>query len=104
MMEGGAIDWAGHANNQEQVLAEALEFDLAIRAIIERLQAAGELEHTLIVVTADHEWRNGHKRPRRHPRTGKPTEKRLDCQRAYRTSSDGMGCRPCRRTLCRQTG
>lgn len=55
MIEGGAIDGGGHANNQEKVLAETLEFDLAIRTMMERLQAAGELEQTLIVVTADHE-------------------------------------------------
>ena len=36
-------------------MAETLEFDLAIRTMMERLQAAGELEQTLIVVTADHE-------------------------------------------------
>ena len=55
MIEGGAIDHAGHANDQEWLLAETLEFDLAIRTMIERLEAAGELEKTLIVVTADHE-------------------------------------------------
>ncbi len=55
MIEGGSIDHGAHANNQERVLAETLEFDLAIRAIIEHLQKAGELEQTLIVVTADHE-------------------------------------------------
>ncbi len=55
MVEGGAIDWACHDNNAQNALDEMDEFDLAIAATVEFLKARGELENTLIVVTADHE-------------------------------------------------
>ncbi|MBX3727843.1 MAG: alkaline phosphatase [Candidatus Sumerlaeia bacterium] len=55
MIEGGAIDWGGHANKIEDVIHETLEFERAIVATMEWLDARGELDDTLIVVTADHE-------------------------------------------------
>ncbi len=53
MVEGGAIDWAGHSNDGAAVIAEVQEFDQSIRRAYEfYLQHPDE---TLIVVTADHE-------------------------------------------------
>jgi alkaline phosphatase len=55
MVEGGAIDWACHGNNAKQMCGDVREFDRAIAAVLAQLAAAGQLEDTLIVVTADHE-------------------------------------------------
>lgn len=53
MVEGGAIDWANHANDAAAMLAEMQEFDASIQMAYQFY-----LKHpdeTLIVVTADHE-------------------------------------------------
>lgn len=55
MVEGGAIDWAGHANDAENVINETLEFEAAIDAVCYLLEDLGRLDDTLIIVTADHE-------------------------------------------------
>jgi alkaline phosphatase len=55
MLEGGAIDWAAHANEYRNLIDETLEFDRAIRAVCDMLQDMGKLDQTLIIVTADHE-------------------------------------------------
>ena len=53
MVEGGSIDWAGHANEAATNLREVLAFDLAVRVGIEFAKA--HPDETLIVVTGDHE-------------------------------------------------
>ncbi|ALU43273.1 alkaline phosphatase [Pseudoalteromonas rubra] len=52
MIEGGQIDWAGHANDAGWMLNELLKFDEAVEAVHEW---AKERTDTLVVVTADHE-------------------------------------------------
>ena len=53
-IEGGRIDHAHHAGNARRALIETIEFSNAIRRTVEMLRAAGQLDETLIVVTADH--------------------------------------------------
>ncbi len=53
-VEGGRIDHAHHAGNARRALIETIEFSNAIRRTVEMLRAAGQLDETLIVVTADH--------------------------------------------------
>jgi alkaline phosphatase len=53
-VEGGRIDHAHHAGNAKRALTETIEFSNAIRRTVEVLQAAGKLDDTLIIVTADH--------------------------------------------------
>ena len=53
-VEGGRIDHAHHAGNAKRALIETIEFSNAIRRTVELLQAAGQLDNTLIIVTADH--------------------------------------------------
>lgn len=55
MVEGGAIDKFSHKNNTAGMLGELLEFDRTIADTVEFLRSRGELDRTLIVVTADHE-------------------------------------------------
>jgi alkaline phosphatase len=56
MVEGGKIDHALHATDAKDALAETIGFDEAVQAAVERMRALDPgLEHTLIVVTADHD-------------------------------------------------
>lgn len=52
MIEASQIDWGGHANDQEYVITETLDFDEAIQVAMDFAEQDGE---TLVVVTADHE-------------------------------------------------
>jgi alkaline phosphatase len=52
MIEGSQIDWAAHANDTDRVIRQILLFDMAV---CEAVEFAQRDEHTLVVVTADHE-------------------------------------------------
>ncbi len=52
MIEGSQIDWAGHANEGNLLVQEILDFDQAIREV---LNFAMQDKETLVIVTADHE-------------------------------------------------
>lgn len=52
MVEGGRIDWAGHANDAATNLRDLLELDQAVKVALEFQQTHPD---TLIVVTGDHE-------------------------------------------------
>ena len=53
MVEGGKIDWAGHANDAATNFREVIDFDEAIKVAYEFYSQ--HPDETLIVVTADHE-------------------------------------------------
>lgn len=55
MVEGGSIDWGGHANKFELIVGEVVEFDRAVGRVVKALKDSGKLDETLIIVTADHE-------------------------------------------------
>jgi len=64
MVEGGAIDWASHANNMTRLLEEIIDFDNAVQAVIDWVEDpsnASDWTNTLLIVTADHEC--GHLQP-----------------------------------------
>lgn len=52
MVEGSQIDWAGHANDTENIVNEMLDFDRAIKVAFDY---ADQDPNTLVVITADHE-------------------------------------------------
>ncbi len=52
MIESSQIDWGGHDNDSEYLIAETLEFDEVIGRCLDFAEAQG---NTLVVVTADHE-------------------------------------------------
>jgi alkaline phosphatase len=52
MIEGSQIDWGGHANDQDYVVTETLDFYAAVKVALDFAEQNGE---TLVVVTADHE-------------------------------------------------
>jgi alkaline phosphatase len=52
MIVGSQIDWAAHANAADTVVDETLDFDKAIGVA---LDFAEKDQHTLVIITADHE-------------------------------------------------
>ncbi|MEX2371299.1 MAG: alkaline phosphatase [Bacteroidales bacterium] len=52
MIEGSMIDWGGHANDQEYVLTETIDFNETIKVALDFAKKDGE---TLVVITGDHE-------------------------------------------------
>ncbi|KAI1481829.1 alkaline phosphatase-like protein [Daldinia eschscholtzii] len=54
MSEGASIDKQMHALDYDRALGDLLELDDTVRATINHLKEIGELENTLVLVTADH--------------------------------------------------
>ncbi len=54
-IEGGAIDWAGHANQPGRIIEEQIEFNDAVAAVINWIETNSSWEKTLLIVTTDHE-------------------------------------------------
>ncbi|MAP53421.1 MAG: alkaline phosphatase [Altibacter sp.] len=52
MVEGSQIDWGGHANDADYLIAEQLDFDTTIGVVLAYMI---ENPDTLLIVTADHE-------------------------------------------------
>lgn len=52
MIEGSQIDWAGHGNNVDYMITEMIDFEEAVRNVMNFAEKDGE---TLVIVTADHE-------------------------------------------------
>lgn len=55
MVEGGAIDWANHANEKGRLLEETGDFLDAISAVNAWVKEHSSWDETLLIVTADHE-------------------------------------------------
>ncbi len=55
LIEGGAIDWAAHANSFANEVDEVLGFESATRAVAEWVSRNSSWNDTLVVVVADHE-------------------------------------------------
>ncbi|MEL4503766.1 alkaline phosphatase [Luteococcus sp. H138] len=55
MVEGGAIDWAGHGNQGARNIEETLDFNKAVAAVNTWVEKNSSWDETLVIVTADHE-------------------------------------------------
>lgn len=55
MVEGGAMDWAGHDNSMNRLIEEQIEFDEAVESVVDWVESESSWQETLVVVTADHE-------------------------------------------------
>jgi alkaline phosphatase len=55
MVEGGAVDWAGHGRAMERHIEEQNDFDAAVEAAIAWVEANSSWDETVMVVTGDHE-------------------------------------------------
>ncbi|KAF0219890.1 MAG: alkaline [Geobacteraceae bacterium] len=66
MIEGGAIDWANHANLTGRMIEEQIDFNNSVQAVVDYLDSntnGNNWDNTLLIVTADHEcghlWGDG---------------------------------------------
>jgi len=55
MIEGGAVDWANHANQLGRLIQEQTKFNDAVDAVIAWINANGGFDKNLLIVTGDHE-------------------------------------------------
>lgn len=55
MIEGGAIDWAGHDNQSGRLVEEVSDFNNAVNTVIKWIEKNSSWDETLLIVTSDHE-------------------------------------------------
>lgn len=55
MIEGGAVDWANHANEPDRMIEEQLDFLAAVESVVRWVDRHGNWEDTLLILTADHD-------------------------------------------------
>jgi len=58
MVEGGAVDWAGHANDMDWMVGELRDFNQAVARVVDWVDSfanASRWSNTLVLVTGDHE-------------------------------------------------
>jgi len=55
MIEGGAVDWMGHANNMPRYIEEQLDFNAAVAAVMAWVETHSSWDETLLIITSDHE-------------------------------------------------
>lgn len=54
-VEGGAVDWAMHANQMGRMIEEMADFKRSVAAVVEWVESGPGWGQTLLVVTADHD-------------------------------------------------
>ncbi|MCS7238309.1 MAG: alkaline phosphatase [Thermoguttaceae bacterium] len=55
MIEGGAIDWANHANRADRMIEEMIDFLRTIETVVHWVESHSSWGETLVIITADHE-------------------------------------------------
>lgn len=55
MVEGGAVDWASHANQSGRMIEEEVDFNKAVEAVNNWVKKNSNWGETLLIVTGDHE-------------------------------------------------
>ncbi len=55
MVEGGAVDWSGHANEPGRIIEEQDDFNQAVEAVVNWVNTNSNWDETLVIVTGDHE-------------------------------------------------
>jgi alkaline phosphatase len=55
MIEGGAVDWAGHDNQAGRMIEELIDFNQAVQSAVDWVNTNSNWDETLVIVTADHE-------------------------------------------------
>ena len=54
-IEGGAVDWANHANNLPRMIEEQIDFNRAVATVVDWVETNSSWDETLLIVTSDHE-------------------------------------------------
>jgi alkaline phosphatase len=55
MIEGGAVDWANHARQEDRMVEEQIDFMKALDWVVQWVETKSSWRDTLVIVTADHE-------------------------------------------------
>ncbi len=58
LVEGGAVDWAGHSNNMDRMVGEMLGFYEAVQTVVDWIESpanGSSWSNTLVIITGDHE-------------------------------------------------
>lgn len=55
MIEGGAVDWASHANQSGRAIEEEIDFNRAVNAVVNWVDRKSDWNETIVLVTGDHE-------------------------------------------------
>jgi alkaline phosphatase len=55
LIEGGAVDWAGHANQSGRMIEEEIDFNRTVEAVVDWVAKNSDWDETLLIVTGDHE-------------------------------------------------
>ena len=55
MVEGGAVDWTGHANQSGRLIEEQTDFNNAVKAVCQWVKENSSWSETLVIITGDHE-------------------------------------------------
>ncbi len=55
MIEGGAVDWANHANRPRRMIEEQTDFVHAVEAVVAWIRSHGGWDETLLILTSDHD-------------------------------------------------
>ncbi|AEB08013.1 alkaline phosphatase [Desulfobacca acetoxidans] len=55
MIEGGAVDWANHANQLGRLIQEQSDFNDSVQVVVDWVLANGGWDENLLIVTGDHE-------------------------------------------------
>jgi len=53
-IEGGAVDWAAHANQTSRLVEEQLDFNNSVKAVINWIENNGGWDNNLLIITTDH--------------------------------------------------
>ena len=54
MVEGGAVDWAAHANQADRMVEEQVDFNHALKTVEDWVAKNSSWDETLLIVTTDH--------------------------------------------------
>jgi alkaline phosphatase len=55
LIEGGAVDWANHANQAGRMIEEQISFNKSVDAVVKWVNTNSSWNDTLLIITADHE-------------------------------------------------
>lgn len=55
MVEGGAVDWAGHDWNSARTIEEQIDFNRSVETVVLWVEVNSSWDETLVIVTGDHE-------------------------------------------------
>ncbi len=91
MIEGGAVDWAGHDNQTGRMIEEQTDFIHAVETVVEWIEENGGWEENLLIITADHECgyltANGNLKDMKQNLVVKPSQKGIVPDVIWRSKS-----------------